>query len=273
MSNFAIGVVEPISAVTNFTGFGSSEAGTNLNYLTNGEPGLIWRRGVSTTSNYGLDVDLGSAKPIGIFSIFGLLDVLTGLPPANLNLRWQSSSDGVNFGGVGNYDSGEVDLLLSSNRTSSYGKSLVTAPTRPVYRYWRMLITTGGASTQLEMARVALCDIFQPLDNVEWGLKFEFDDTSKMDVSETGYDEVEEQRILPLMSGVIPWGQISEEARMRQLVYRAGNSREVVASLNPEDSDWGEDTTLWGRFRPGLALTLADYDVNTLDFTVRAIMP
>ena len=272
MSNFAIGVVEPISTITNFTGFAAA-AGTSIDYLKNSEPGLVWRRSAATTANYAADIDLGSAKPIGMFGLFGVLDALTGLPPSGCTVQWQSSSDGSTFGGGGNYDSGQLSLMLSTNRTASYGKSLVTATTRPSYRYWRFIVATGGQSTQLEIARVALCDLFQPIDNVEWGLKFEFDDTSKMDVSETGYDEVEEQRILPLMSGVIPWGQISEEARMRQLVYRAGNSREVIASLNPADSDWGEDTTLWGRFRPGLALTLADYDVNQLDFTVKAIMP
>jgi hypothetical protein len=172
-------------------------------------------------------------------------------------------------------DSGNVAAPLSTNRTATLAKALtIFNPGRLTARYWTVYWTNqSGAAVTLDVSRIALGEVFQPVDNVEWGLRFDVEDTSKVEMSDTGYDDVEEQRILPMMSGIIPWGQVAETPFMRRLAYRTGMSREVVASLDPGDTAWGEDTTIWGRFKQAPTVALNDYDVTAMEFTVKAIMP
>lgn len=263
MSNFAIGLIEDYTVLNSSI---AAAAGTSNTYIENKEPGLVYR---STTTGTALsfELDLGAAMNIGMMGIFGLPTALSAP-----TVRWRGATSQANLTAAPTYDSGVVNLYLSSSRTAALAKSLVINTNRPSLRYWRCDLACGVAATW-EIARVALCDLLQPVANVEWGFKFEVEDTSKLEMSETGFDDVVEQRILPKLSGTIPWGAVAEEPRMRQLVYRAGSSKETVACLDPADTTWGEDKTVWGRFSTGLALTLADYDMNQLDFSVRAIQP
>jgi hypothetical protein len=270
MSNFAIGMIEPVSAESfASTGGQTAAAGTSSAYVYNDEPGLVFRSSAALTTAHiaQFNIDLGKSVPLGMLALFGLPETFTGAMWVNL-----SNTAAGNFDvwlGTGNV----ATLPFSSSYTSPYRRGMLVFPSRFTARYARVHIQPTSTSQVLELSRLALCDCLQPVDNVEWGFKFEVDDTSKVEVSDLGFDEVVPQRILPTMSGTIPWGQIAEEPRMRKLVYRAGGSREVVACLDPSDTVNGEDKLIWGRFRSGASLTLADYDINQLDFSVRAILP
>ncbi len=264
MSNFAIGLIEDFTVLNSSI---AAATGTSRDYVENKEPGLVYRS-TTTGTALSMEFDLGvTTLNIGMMGLFGLPTTLS-----SPTVRWRGATSQANLTAAPTYDSGVVGLYLSSSRTASLAKSLTINTNRPALRYWRIDLAASVAATW-EIARVALCDLLQPVANVEWGFKFEVEDTSKIDMSETGYDDVVEQRILPKLSGTIPWGAVAEEPRMRQLVYRAGSSRETVACLDPADTTWGEDKTVWGRFQTGLALTLSDYDMNQLEFSVRAIQP
>lgn len=268
MSNFAIGLVE---AVTVRSSTPAAAAGTSANYPFNAEPGLIYRSN-ATIANGGFaqwKLDLGSSKAINLLAMFGLPAVASQIQAFGFTSSANQDAETPAF------NSGGFTAPLSANRTASKAKALAMFNANgDAYRYWTVYwYNQSGSAQTLDVSRIALCEAFQPADNVEWGLRFDIEDTSKLEVSETGYDDVEEQRVLPVMSGVIPWGQVAELPYMQRLLFRSGTSREIVASLDPSDTTWGEDSTIWGRFRQGPALTLVDYDVNQLEFSIKAIMP
>lgn len=274
MSNFAIGLVEAIASMRGVNV--AAAAGTSANYAFNSEPGLIYRSSatVANNGNISFKLDLGVDRPIQMLGMFGIPAVAGTLQAmAFTSTANQDAGTPIAFNSNGNIITSNV-APMSTNRTGSAKALMLFNPAKVAYRYWTVFwYNTSGVAQTFDVSRVALCEMFQPIDNAEWGLRFEVEDTSPVGVSETGFDEVEEQRIIPIMSGVVPWGQVAELPYMRRLLYRTGASREVVASLDPSDTSWGEDTTLWGRLRSGAAVQLVDYDVNQLEFSVKAILP
>jgi len=246
------------------TSVGAAAAGTSINFISNDEPGLVFR---STTNILDITLDLGSQKPVRFAALLGLVP-----KSYQIQVVLSNSSDLSNPIHINMYRSN-----FSASRTGPDMKFLAILPEGLSARYVGFRVAAGQVNpSDLNIWRALVGSIIQPEENIETGAEEGIDDRSNRRYARNGRRVIDPTVIVPTMQGSWEYLSPNEYQAFRSWGRLYGATRPSMLVMDTEQDSinpfGGEDGMYFGDFEKSFKLTL-DEGYYKFSFAVVNIAP